>query len=62
MKRTSVRPSPFGSWKLLAGTPASVLATLYRFLGIDPKCTTLPDFTGRPVYLLDEPEPISELG
>jgi hypothetical protein len=29
--------------------------------GIDPKCTTRPDFTGRPVYLLDEPEPISEL-
>jgi hypothetical protein len=41
-------------------TPASVLATLYRFLGIDPK-VTLPDFTGRPVYLLDDPEPIAEL-
>ena len=41
-------------------TPANVLATLYRFLGIDPKAT-LPDFTGRPMYLLDDPEPISEL-
>ena len=41
-------------------TPANVLATLYRFLGIDPKAT-LPDFTGRPVYLLDNPEPIAEL-
>ena len=35
--------------------------TLYGFLGIDPKSTSLADFTGRPVYLLDDPEPISEL-
>jgi uncharacterized protein (DUF1501 family) len=41
-------------------TPANVLATLYRHLGIDPE-TTLPDFTGRPMYLLDEREPISEI-
>lgn len=41
-------------------TPANVLATLYRFLGIDPEIT-LPDFTGRPMYLLDDREPISEL-
>jgi hypothetical protein len=40
--------------------PANVLAALYRFLGIDPKAT-LPDFTGRPVYVLDDPGPISEL-
>ncbi|MBL8793083.1 MAG: DUF1501 domain-containing protein [Planctomycetia bacterium] len=42
-------------------TPANVLATLYRFLGIDPE-TTLPDLTGRPMYLLDDRESISELG
>jgi len=41
-------------------TPANVLATLYRFLGIDP-ATTLPDLSGRPMYLLDDREPISEL-
>jgi len=41
-------------------TPANVLSTLYGFLGIDPR-TTLPDLTGRPVYLLDSPEPITEL-
>ncbi|MFM8271260.1 MAG: DUF1501 domain-containing protein [Gemmata sp.] len=41
-------------------TPASVLATLYGFLGVDTKAT-LPDLTGRPVYLLDDPEPITEL-
>jgi uncharacterized protein (DUF1501 family) len=41
-------------------TPANVLATLYRFLGVDPTAT-LPDLTGRPVYLLDDPEPVREL-
>ncbi|MCE9532263.1 MAG: DUF1501 domain-containing protein [Planctomycetes bacterium] len=41
-------------------TPANMLATLYRFLDIDPEAT-LPDFTGRPVYLLDTREPIDEL-
>ncbi|MFO0866331.1 MAG: DUF1501 domain-containing protein [Gemmataceae bacterium] len=41
-------------------TPANLLATLYRFLGIDP-AATLPDLTGRPMYLLDEREPIAEL-
>ena len=41
-------------------TPANVLATLYRFLGIDP-ARTLPDLTGRPMYLLDERESIAEL-
>ncbi len=40
--------------------PQNVLATLYHVLGIDP-ATTLPDHTGRPVYLLDEREPIREL-
>jgi hypothetical protein len=41
-------------------TPANVLATLYGFLGIDPE-RTLPDFSGRPMYLLDDREPIAEL-
>ncbi len=41
-------------------TPANVLATLYGFLGVDPKAT-LPDLTGRPVYVLDDPDPIAEL-
>ncbi len=41
-------------------TPQNVLATLYRILGIDPE-TTVPDFSGRPMYLLDEREPIAEL-
>jgi hypothetical protein len=38
----------------------NVLATLYHVLGIDP-AQTLPDFTGRPVPLLDEGKPIEEL-
>ena len=41
-------------------TPQNVLATIYRFLGIDP-ATTLPDHTGRPIYLLDDRRPIAEL-
>jgi len=39
--------------------PANVLATLYGVLGIDP-ATTLPDFSGRPMYLLDNREPIAD--
>jgi hypothetical protein len=41
-------------------TPQNVLATLYHILGIDP-ATTLPDHTGRPVYLLDDRRKIAEL-
>jgi hypothetical protein len=37
-----------------------VLATLYHLLGINP-CAALPDFSGRPQYLLDQREPITEL-
>jgi hypothetical protein len=43
-----------------AYTPQNVLATLYHVLGIDP-ATTLPDHQGRPVYLLDDREPVAEL-
>jgi hypothetical protein len=41
-------------------TPQNLLATLYRALGIDLQ-TTLPDHTGRPMFLLDDCEPIREL-
>src|SRR4051794_2770702 len=41
--------------------PQNLLATLYReVFDIDP-AATLPDHTGRPVYLLDERETIKEL-
>jgi hypothetical protein len=38
-----------------------VFATLYRQLGIDVASATIPDHSGRPQYLLDRHEPISEL-
>jgi hypothetical protein len=38
----------------------SVLATVYRQLGIDPSLT-ISDYNGRPQMILDEPEPIAEL-
>ena len=38
----------------------NVLATCYHVLGIDPE-QKLNDFDGRPQYLLDDREPISEL-
>jgi uncharacterized protein (DUF1501 family) len=41
-------------------TPQNVLATLYKVLGIDPE-QTFPDHAGRPMYLLDEREVVSEL-
>lgn len=41
-------------------TSQHVLATLYHVLGIDP-ATTLPDFSGRPQFLLDRHEKINEL-
>ncbi len=43
-----------------AYTPQNVLATLYRVLGIDP-ATTLPDHQGRPIYLLDDRRPVTEV-
>ena len=49
-----------GRAKGRAYTPANVLATLYGHLGIDP-VVTLPDHLGRPVYLLDDREPVREL-
>ncbi len=40
--------------------PQNVLATVYRALGIDP-AMTFPSGSGRPMYLLDDREPVSEL-
>jgi uncharacterized protein (DUF1501 family) len=40
--------------------PQDLLATIYRHLGIDYRAT-LDDFTGRPVHILSEGEPIREL-
>jgi hypothetical protein len=41
-------------------TAQALLATLYHVLGIDPR-TTLLDHTGRPQYLVDDPQKIAEL-
>jgi hypothetical protein len=38
----------------------NIIATIYRVLGIDREAT-LPDYNGRPMYLLDDREPIAEL-
>ena len=38
----------------------NIFATLYHALGIDP-AATIPDLKGRPQYLLDDREPITEL-
>lgn len=43
-------------------TYKDIFATLYRHLGIDARQTTLIDPQGRPQYLLDEGEPLAELG
>jgi hypothetical protein len=38
----------------------AVLSTVYRALGIDP-ATTFPNGSGRPMYVLDDREPVREL-
>jgi hypothetical protein len=38
----------------------NIVATLYHVLGVNPRAT-LPDFNGRPQYLLDDPRPVREL-
>jgi uncharacterized protein (DUF1501 family) len=43
-----------------AVTFQNLMATIYHVLGIDPGAT-LPDFNGRPQYLLDNPRPVREL-
>jgi hypothetical protein len=37
-----------------------VLATLYQAIGIDP-ATTFPNASGRPIHVLDDREPVTEL-
>lgn len=41
-------------------TPANVLSTLYRHLGIDP-ATAIPDHNQRPMHVLDDREVVREL-
>jgi hypothetical protein len=41
-------------------TPSNVLATLYRHMGIDTSAK-LPDHNGRPMYVLEDRQPIAEL-
>ncbi len=41
-------------------TVSQVLSTLYLALGIDPS-QTFPDGSGRPMYILDDRQPVSEL-
>ncbi len=38
----------------------NIMSTIYRVLGIDLE-VKLPDFNGRPQYLLDDRQPIREL-
>jgi hypothetical protein len=41
-------------------TASQVLSTVYRAVGIDPS-QTFPNGAGRPMYILDDREPVSEL-
>jgi hypothetical protein len=41
-------------------TPAQLLSTMYQAIGIDPS-QTFVNRSGRPMYILDEREPVSEL-
>ena len=49
-----------GRSKVTPYTPGNVLSTLYQHLGIDPSIT-IPDHLRRPMYVLDEREPVREL-
>ena len=40
---------------------SSIFATLYHNLGIDITTTTIPDLNGRPQYVVEDHQPISEL-
>ena len=48
---SSERPVHFGE----------VFATLYNRVGIEADKTTLPDYSGRPQYLVDDWEPLKEV-
>ena len=41
-------------------TVPQLLATLYHAMGIDPS-QTFPNGSGRPMYILDDREPVKEL-
>jgi hypothetical protein len=41
-------------------TASQVLSTIYRAMGIDPSMT-FPNGSGRPMYILDDREPVTEL-
>jgi hypothetical protein len=41
--------------------PGDFLATLYRHLGIDYQNVAIRNFTGRPIPILSQGEPITEL-
>lgn len=43
-------------------SPQDVAATVYHHLGIDARSVTFEDRTGRPTYLIENGEPIRELG
>jgi len=49
-----------GRSKTTPYTPANVLATLYRHLGIDP-ATAIPDHNQRPMHVLDDRDIVREL-
>jgi hypothetical protein len=38
----------------------NLIATIYHVLGVNPE-TKIPDFSGRPQYLLEDREPVREL-
>jgi uncharacterized protein (DUF1501 family) len=41
-------------------TPSQLLSTLYRTIGIDPSMT-FPNGSGRPMYILEDRDPVTEL-
>ena len=41
-------------------TPSQVLSPMYQALGIDPSMT-FPNGSGRPMYVLDDRQPVREL-
>jgi uncharacterized protein (DUF1501 family) len=41
--------------------PGDFLATIYRHLGIDAERVSIPDFSGRPIPILNEGRPIEDL-
>jgi uncharacterized protein (DUF1501 family) len=49
-----------GQSKGRPSTPSNIMANLYHHLGIDP-ATTILDHNRRPMYLLDDREPVREL-